>query len=329
MANFDSDHWYRISQAGDEGSGLFLSGLRLFCCDNTPTGASFFNKPDTPGNVEWMWQIYPFNSTYYVLRTQASGPLGYLTVYYAADEETTGSTKPRMTNASISDNSMFWKIKPWGDGTFFMENAANGSAWHLWEKPNTLMAMSSNITAPPQDGQRFAFKQSGQIQNASFSTVVNPMATEAASPSGQSSSPPATSSSSATSSSAAISSSTAMSSSSATSSPTASIPPASSSPSSPSGLSTGARAGIGAGVGVGLLIALVILGFFLVKRRKRAQNPTLQNTGTNELGGQQVYEAEAKQARIGELDAHVSPPVAELNAQNWQHPAEMPAWNGR
>ena len=76
-----------------------------------------------------------------------------------------------MRNSTLSDDSMFWNISPWGDGTFFFTNAANGTAWHLDVKPNSIMVMSSNITAP-QDRQRFTFNQLRIIDDESFSSVV-------------------------------------------------------------------------------------------------------------------------------------------------------------
>ncbi|PVH75326.1 hypothetical protein DL98DRAFT_658233 [Cadophora sp. DSE1049] len=293
MANFASDHWHQIYIGDSPDGGQSASGTSLY--NNSLTGAIFFTETNTT-KAQQLWQLYPFNSTYYVLRSRDSGPLGYLTVKFQTGEDTPGKTVPLMTNASISDNSMFWQIEPWGDGTFFLTNAANGTAWHLEKKPNSLMAMSSNITAP-QNGQRFSFKQLGQIQNEKFTTVVTPTGTATTIPSGSITNSPAPSSS----------------------------------PSS-SGLSTGAKAGIGAGVGVAALIALLILGFFLLKRRKRAAQPSVQEpTPPYEPISQQPYETEGKQLNSegpGELDAPVAHP-AELNSDTTRHPAELPAWNGR
>jgi hypothetical protein len=87
------------------------------------------------------------------------------------DESTPGKTIPRMANYTFSDDSMFWQISPWGDGTFFFTNAANGSAWHLSVKGNSRMAMSSNITTP-QDSQRFSFAQLDTVDDARYSSVI-------------------------------------------------------------------------------------------------------------------------------------------------------------
>ncbi|KAL2063362.1 hypothetical protein VTL71DRAFT_5167 [Oculimacula yallundae] len=296
MANLASDHWHQIYQGVDDSPAQSLAGTSLF--NNNLSGAVFFSQTNTSANAEQLWQIFPYNSTYYVLRTKQSGPLGFLTVIYSPNEGTPGRTVPRMSNSSITNgDEMFWQIKPWGDGTWWLENAANGSAWHLQQKPNSLMAMSSNITStPPRSGQRFSFRQLQPIQNAAYSTVVGPTSTE-----------------------------------------TASItnPPATSAPSSSGGgLGTGAKAGIGAGVGVVAILALLILGFILVKRKRRARDSTAPlGTTTYQSVGQSNYEAEAKHhpkitpgeiAPPGELES-TAPWPAELNAH--RQPAELPAWN--
>ena len=311
MANFASDHWHQIYIGDSPDGGQSASGTSLY--NNSLTGAIFFTETNTT-KPQQLWQLYPFNSTYYVLRSKDSGPTGYLTVNFQALEVTPGKTVPLMTNASISDDSMFWQIEPWGDGTFFLANAANGTKWHLEKKPNSLMAMSSNTTAP-QNGQRFSFKQLGQIQNDKFTTVVvcislfihewlaNPMIQT---PSGTSTAIPSGS--------------------------ITNTPAPSSSDSSSSGLSTGAKAGIGAGVGVAALAALLILGFFLLKRRKRtARSSGQEPTPPYEAVSQHPYETEGKPLNHGrprELDAPVAHP-AELTSDNTQRPAELPAWNGR
>jgi hypothetical protein len=169
MANFDINSWQQITISGSErqsldGSVLYTEGQ----------GSVFFQDTNVT-RPEQQWQIYPFNSSY-VLRTQGSGPEGYMNVAAGVQDSssTLGATVPDMRNSSLSGPSMFWQITPWGDGTFFFTNSANGSAWHLTllpPVPNSLMAMTSNITAP-QSGQRFTFKKLGAINDERYSSVI-------------------------------------------------------------------------------------------------------------------------------------------------------------
>lgn len=171
MANFDPNRWQQItiaSSSENTGSSQSMDGSVLYTKDGR--GSVFFGNTNLLSG-EQLWQIFAFNSSYYVLRTKGSGPQGYMGAGLSSDESTQGKTVPGMANSSVSDDSMFWKISPWGDGTFFFTNAANGSAWHLTLKSNSLMAMTSNITAP-QNGQRFNFTQLGTIDDARFSSVI-------------------------------------------------------------------------------------------------------------------------------------------------------------
>jgi hypothetical protein len=69
------------------------------------------------------------------------------------------------------DASLYWSILPWGDGSFWMENMQNGSAWHLEKETTGLMQMSSNITKP-QVGQSFIFKPLGKISQKAYGTLT-------------------------------------------------------------------------------------------------------------------------------------------------------------
>jgi len=166
MANFDANRWYQVlvKPAGNsqslDGSVLFTQGQ----------GTVFFKDTNTTDSQE-QWQIFPYNSSYYVLITKASCAQGYLNTAIFVNETTLGGTVPDMRNTTQSDDSMFWQIHPWGDGTFYFTNAANRTAWHLEVNSNSQMAMSSNITAP-QDGQSFTFNQLDAINDSSYSSVI-------------------------------------------------------------------------------------------------------------------------------------------------------------
>jgi hypothetical protein len=171
MENFDSNHWQQINispNSENTGQGQSMDGSVLYTKQGT--GSVFFTDTNTTA-AEQLWQIFAFNSSYYVLRTQGSGPEGYMNTGVGSGGSTPGNTVPLTANYLILDDSMFWKISPWGDGTFFFTNAANGTAWNLAIKPNSLMVMTSNISAP-QDAQRFSFTQQGTIDDVRYSSVL-------------------------------------------------------------------------------------------------------------------------------------------------------------
>ncbi len=164
MANFDPNQWYQLTVKS--GIGVSMYGSSLF---DHGLGTIYFKTTNTTLPTE-RWQLFPFNSSTYVLRSQDSGHNGYLAATYSVNETTPGQTRPEMRNYTLADNSMFWRITPWGDGTFYLTNLANGTAWHLEVNPDTLMAMSSNFTTP-QDGGSFSFTQLGAINDQAFSTI--------------------------------------------------------------------------------------------------------------------------------------------------------------
>ena len=89
MANFDTSRWYQL-QLGGSGKSQSMSGTVLY---DAGKGAVFFENTNT-SDPEQMWQLFPYNSTYYVLRTKASGQYGYMSTSVSSDETTPGSTVP-------------------------------------------------------------------------------------------------------------------------------------------------------------------------------------------------------------------------------------------
>jgi hypothetical protein len=93
------------------------------------------------------------------------------------------------------------------------------------------------------------------------------------------------------------------------------------------GLSTGAKAGIGAGTGGVALIALLVLGFFLLRRRKSRQAPAeLDHTTFRE----QEYETEQQKQMLppqelspAEPRYEMAVPSVEMHAEG--APLELPA----
>ncbi|EPE36514.1 hypothetical protein GLAREA_08677 [Glarea lozoyensis ATCC 20868] len=245
MSNFDTNRWYQIYLL--DNTVQSLAGTILY--NQGRSGAVFIQDTNlTSGGQQW--QIFPFNETYHVLRTKDSGPTGYLHASFSVDETTPGLTVPDMRDAEIQDDSMFWQIDPWGDGTFFMTNANNGSDWHLNVKDTGLMSLSSNVTQP-QGGQQFNFGRLDAIDDVKYSSVILPPSasepTQTPSPATSQTVPSPT--------------------------PSQTTPsPTPSSTSSSNGLSSGAQAAIGASLGGAAAICFLILAFFLMRRRKRQKN---------------------------------------------------------
>lgn len=166
MANFDPAVWYHLYV--NENNESSLIGTNLY--DNNNLAGSVFFQPANLTRGRQRWQIYAINDTWVVLRSREGGPDGFLGTMKSDNEETPGGTRPHMIRGNVSDDSIYWKVSPWGDGTFFLSNKANKTDWHLNKKGDGILAMDSNTTLP-QNGQRWSFDPITDIQMAKFSTV--------------------------------------------------------------------------------------------------------------------------------------------------------------
>jgi hypothetical protein len=165
--DFDTNQWYQITRNKKEDQSFV--GTILYAEDHTE-GSTFFQITNLTIR-EQLWQIYPFDSSHYVLRSQGSGPTSFLHSRFVPDlNRLPGDTFPDMKDATLQDDSMLWQISPWNDGTFFMTNKENGTDWHMQVMPDSQMAMSSNITAP-QPLQRFSFREVKNIDDNNFSVL--------------------------------------------------------------------------------------------------------------------------------------------------------------
>jgi hypothetical protein len=170
MAIFDPNYWQKITNAGLQSEAdQSMAGTVLF---DQGTGSVFFQ--DTNDTIMGQsWQIFPFNTSFYVLRTQKCGPNGFMNTRIApSNTQESGFTVPHMRNYSISDDSMLWTISPWGDGTFSFSNAANGTGLNLMLKSDGFMVMMNSSDTTSQNAERFAIKQLSAVNDRSFSTVM-------------------------------------------------------------------------------------------------------------------------------------------------------------
>lgn len=167
--NFDDNTWYQVNAT--KASGKSFYGTSLF--QDGKTGAVFFQNTNTSVRGQ-SWQFYPYNSSVYLVRCKDGGPNGYLAAA-AGKEDTeqssiTGNTVPILANYNVTDETMFWQIEPWGDGTYYFSNLGNGSNWRLNLLDSGLMAMDSNITSA-QSGEHFTFASLSTIGDDRYSTI--------------------------------------------------------------------------------------------------------------------------------------------------------------
>lgn len=167
--NFDDNTWYQVNVT--KFSGFSLLGTSLF--KDGLTGAVFYKETNTSLRGQ-SWQFYPYNSSVYLLRCKDAGPNGYLAAAAGSSDgaqaSITGNTVPILANYNVTDDSMFWQIDPWGDGTYYFSNLANGTNWRLNVLDTALMAMDSNITSE-QAGEHFTFRSLGTIGDDRYSTI--------------------------------------------------------------------------------------------------------------------------------------------------------------
>ncbi|OAL48309.1 hypothetical protein IQ07DRAFT_96181 [Pyrenochaeta sp. DS3sAY3a] len=215
------------------------------------------------------------------------------------DEATAGKTRPMIARGDIADASAYWSISPWGDGTWFMTNAANGTGYHLnREDGNGTLSIDPNITAP-QNGQRWGFKEITEINDSRFSTVNLLGAVIATS-------------------SAPVSSITSSSSSISTTS--TSSAPTTSTQTNPSsgGLSPAVQGAIGGAVGGVALIAFIVLGLFFWRRRRQRQfRPSHEVHEVHEAPSQSVKYTMYHESPVREIPVE-APGMT-------RDPAELPA----
>jgi hypothetical protein len=163
MANFNPHRWYHLYTNENKTSAFLGTGL-----SGNRSGSTFFDEWNATARNQ-NWQFFLIKDTYYVLRSRAGGENAFLGTFYSKKEQTPGNTRPRMINGTLSDDSIYWKITPWRDGTFYLSNKANGTDYHLARKEDNLVAMDSNITLK-SDGQRWSFEPGDNIEPGAFST---------------------------------------------------------------------------------------------------------------------------------------------------------------
>ena len=162
---FDSTVWYGISIP----SGFLASSTTLYLSNNTK-GAVFINS-FKDSSADRNWQLLDMGSGSYVLRTQQLGANATLQPQYIAGEGTT----PTIASWTLSSGCL-WYIKPWGDGTFYFTNQANGTSMNLDtnSSPAELGHLEMNSdTHSSNVNQHWNISSVGTITQTQFTSVRN------------------------------------------------------------------------------------------------------------------------------------------------------------
>jgi hypothetical protein len=136
MSIFNRNKWYHIYTGavnGDNGdhksNATTLLGTSLFN-KTTGKGSSFFKAANITEPYQ-QWQIYPIDSDYFVLRTRDSGQNGFLATQEDVNAKVPSGITAAMVRGNITDESVYWQIKPWDDGYYYLTNKKDGSGLHL------------------------------------------------------------------------------------------------------------------------------------------------------------------------------------------------------
>lgn len=169
MANFDSNQWYSIYTDKNKNETFLGGALEDHVNQIGQSGAVFFST-NNPAQTLQQWQFYRVDANFYVLRSKGAGADGFLSTFYSKGLMPPSDTSLNMRRGNASDDSAYWQISPWSDGTFFLFNKANQSSYHLEEAENSnLVYMTNNITSNAP-GQRFSFTPISAIDDEQFST---------------------------------------------------------------------------------------------------------------------------------------------------------------
>ena len=115
MADFNSSFWYHLYVNLND--TIALTGTNLYIRNGTMGDLKFstWNRE----NSAQLWQFYNVSDTAFTLRCKSCGVDAYLSTKLQPKEESLGNTQALMMRADVSDDSVFWSVAPWNDGTFY------------------------------------------------------------------------------------------------------------------------------------------------------------------------------------------------------------------
>ncbi|QDS75569.1 hypothetical protein FKW77_005935 [Venturia effusa] len=298
--DIDGNVWYQVieSRVDFNSSMAIANGIQFIAASSS---------------AKMYWQFYKMDNGNYALRNQATSIRQQLGTCYVAKEVSSSKTQPCMVESDGGDESQEWVITNWGDDTYKLTNAKNGTGYNLdWHPGNPGFMNPTTASTPYQPAQHWKWSSLATINDGAFSTPMAALASSTSSPTTTTGTSRATT----TGTSGAISTSSASSAvpGSSTATPTSDASTANSQKSS--GLSAGAGAGIGVGVAVLVIAAIAGLIFLILRRRRNQKIPENATELDAPVDGHQnwpVYAKEVPKEAPGHAISHeMYTPPAEL-----------------
>jgi hypothetical protein len=167
MSFIEGNAWYWISeQRVNWTSAFFYNG----------DGDLYFGTANNKSNGMY-WQVYELPNERFQFRSRNSNTRKQLGVCYDSAEISSSRTQPCMEESS-SDESQQWTINEWGDGSYKIQNVANGTDLNLdWHPGGPGFMSPDTAIAPIQPAQHWIFSSIGQVQDGLYSTSIVPVST--------------------------------------------------------------------------------------------------------------------------------------------------------
>jgi hypothetical protein len=160
VSTIDSNVWYAMTETRVN----WTSSLQF------TTGLVFATESDV---TKEYWQLYHLPNGNWALRNQAAGIAKQLGTCYVSTEIAPSKTQACMV---LSENvtSQEWTIDTsWNDGTYRLQNVANGTGYNLDVHPGTPVFLSNVLDASPnQPAQHWLLSSKLDINDGAYSTAI-------------------------------------------------------------------------------------------------------------------------------------------------------------
>jgi hypothetical protein len=111
----DGNAWYQVIETRvDFNSSMVITGNKIMFVAASP-------------NANQYWMFYKLKNGNYAIRNKFTSQRQQMGACYVAAEKSDSKTQPCMVSADGGDQSQEWIITNWGDDTYKLVNAKNGT----------------------------------------------------------------------------------------------------------------------------------------------------------------------------------------------------------